>query len=414
MNIKLSKNKEKEEEENSKLKEKIELFEKEKDELIKTNSAQSLIINKYEKYFNEEMKELENYQIQNSNIIFEDDPCDLKFCKELVSDRINSGLLYNIAVYVGLEDNLGYLVYQNLNYNLIIMRIYDQTVIKTLKGHKNEIRVIRYYHNKNNKIKDEEYILSCDSDKLIIIWDINNNFNQKYSIKENFKGDINDALILFNMFNKNYVITSSDNYGNYNEYTKLYEIKKNISFIKNIFNTNKNRNTYLIPWLYKNKYYLIACCDSEISINNIFEEETYATLKEKPEGKHYCGFLYNDNYLCVSDINNNFIRIWDLVNKTIYKTINFEGNYGYEMVQWNDKYTIICCDKCLIIIDLENGKEYKKIKGKNGKIFGLKKIKDEYLGECLICSQENNVVVVVVKKEEELDEEPDVESNDEY
>ena len=103
----------------------------------------------------------------------------------------------------------------------------NHTVIKTLKGHKNKIRVIRYYHNKNNKINNEEYILSCDSDKLIIIWDINNNFNQKYYIQENFKGDINDSLILFNIFNKNYIITSSDNYGNYNEYAKLYELKEN-------------------------------------------------------------------------------------------------------------------------------------------------------------------------------------------
>ena len=103
----------------------------------------------------------------------------------------------------------------------------NHTVIKTLKGHKNKIRVIRYYHNKNNKINNEEYILSCDSDKLIIIWDISNNFNQKYYIQENFKGDINDSLILFNIFNKNYIITSSDNYGNYNEYAKLYELKEN-------------------------------------------------------------------------------------------------------------------------------------------------------------------------------------------
>ena len=120
--------------------------------------------------------------------------------------------------------------------------------------------------------------------------------------------------------------------------------------------------------------------------------------------------MYNDNYLCVSDINNNFIRIWDLVNKTIYKTINFDANFGYEMVQWNDKYTIIGCDKCLIIIDLENGKEYKKIKGNNGTIFGLKKIKDKYLGECLICSQENNVIDIYNKKdieEEEMEEEED-------
>ena len=118
-----------------------------------------------------------------------------------------------------------------MDYNLIVMRIYNEEIIRTLKGHKDKIRVIRYYHNKNNKINDEEYILSCDSNKLIIIWDINNDFNQKYSIQENYKGNINDALILFNVFDKNYFIVSSDNNENYDEYTKLYQLNENINIL---------------------------------------------------------------------------------------------------------------------------------------------------------------------------------------
>ena len=287
------------------------------------------------------------------------------------------------------------------------MRIYDKKIIKTLKGHENRTRVIRYYHNKNNKINDEEYILSCDSTRLIIIWDINNNFGQKYSIKENYENDIYDSLILFNLFNKNYIITCSDNYRNNNEYTKLYELEENISFVKNIYNTNNNKNAYLIPWLYKNKYYIISCCDFNISINNIFEDETYGNLKEKPEGEHYCGFLYNDNYLCVSDIKNNFIRIWDLINKTIYKTISFDAKNGYEMIQWNDKYAIIGSDQYFIIINLEIG-VYKKIE-ENSTIHGLKKIKDDNLGECLICSKENNIISIynIDNKENNIDDEDD-------
>ena len=398
MNIELSKHKEKYEEENYELKEKI--------NNIKESYEKK--INNYEKYFKEEMNEIEKYKIQNSNFNFESNPIDLEYKKEFVSDRINSGLLYNIDVYVGLKDTKGYLIYQNMKYNLIVMRIYDEEIIRTLKGHKDKIRVIRYYHNKNNKINDEEYILSCDSNKLIIIWDINNNFEQKYSIKENFKDDIYDSLILFNLFNKNYFVACSDNYRNNNEHTKLYELNENISFVKNIYNTNKIKTSYLIPWLYKNKYYLISCCDFEISINNIFEDETYANLKDKQEGKYHCGFLYNDNYLCVSDTNNNFIRIWDLINKTLYKKINFDDKNGNEIIQWNDKYAIIGCYQSLIIMDLENGKEYKKIKRDNA-IYGLKKIKDENLGECLICSEENNIISIynINNKEDDIDDDND-------
>ena len=62
------------------------------------------------------------------------------------------------------------------------------------------------------------------------------------------------------------------------------------------------------------------------------------------------------------------------------------------MVQWNEKFTIIGSNKSLIIIDIEKGKEVKKIEGKNGTIFGVKKIKDNDYGECLICSEDNNTI----------------------
>ena len=347
-------------------------------------------LNKYQKYFGEEIEELEKYQLQNSNINFEKYPYDIEYEKQLVKDRRNSGLLYNIAVYVGLNDNEGYLVYQDMSFNLTVMRIRDEEKIKSLIGHKNGIALIRYYHNKNNKTKNEEYILSCD--KLLIVWDINDNFSKKYTLLENYQEKIFDSLLLFNLFNKDYILLSSDNQHDYNEYSKLYEFKENTPFVKNIYNTNKNKNAFLIPWLYKNKYYLIACCDYEISINNIFEDESYANLKQNPEGGHYNGFLYNDNYLCVSDMNNNFIRIWNLVKKNIYKTINFSAKVGYEMTQYNDEYTIIGCDGYLIIINIEEGEEYKKIKSNNGYIHGLKKIKINNLGECIISSEDNNII----------------------
>ena len=109
----------------------------------------------------------------------------------------------------------------------------------------------------------------------------------------------------------------------------------------------------MIPWLYKNKYYIIECCNKKISINNMLEDECYANLNMNPEGYYYCGYIYNDNYLCVSDNNNNSIRIWDLVNKIIYKEIKYDGRYGYEIIPWNNKYTIVGCEGGFVIINIE-------------------------------------------------------------
>ena len=371
------------EEKNEKISELNKLNEDKKKECIQMRNK----LDKYQKF--EEFTELEKYKAQNTSINFRKDPSNLRYNKNITENHNNSGLLKNFDVFVRLKDSIAYIVYQNIDLELIVMRIRDENKMESLIGHKSNANVIRYYHNKNNKIKEEEYILSCDDDKIIIVWDINDNYNKKYILKENYKDNIYDSILLFSIFNKDYILLSSDNHHNSNEFCKLYEFKQKTPFIKNIYNTNKIKNFYLIPWLYKNKYYLISCSDSEISINNIFEEETYANLRQKPEGKHYCGFLYRENFLCVSDVNNDFIRIWDLVNKNIYKTININNEIGYELVLWNDSYVVIGCDKHLVVVDLEEENE-DKILERN--IYGVKKIKSEILGECLICSEKYNCI----------------------
>ena len=260
------------------------------------------------------------------------------------------------------------------------MRIIDKTIIISLKGHNNITTVIRYYI-KDNK---EEYILSCDRNKLIIVWDIQNNYNKKYNIQEKYSEYIWDALLLFNIFNKNYILISSTN-----EYSKLYEFKDNTPFIRNIYGTNENYTYFMIPWLYKNKYYIIECCYYKISINNMLDDECYGNLTMNPEERHFCGYIYNDNYLCVSDYDNNCIRIWDLVNKVKYKEIKYEGRYGREIIPWNNKYTILGCYGGIVIINIEEGK-IRKIELDNIYVRGVKKMKINKLGECLIISDCNN------------------------
>ena len=112
----------------------------------------------------------------------------------------------------------------------------------------------------------------------------------------------------------------------------------------------------MIPWLYKNKYYIIECCNNKISINNMLEDECYANLINNPEGKYYFGYIYNDNYLCVSDRNINCIRIWNILKKIIYKEIKYDGNYGREIIPWNNKYAIVGCNDSIVIINIEEGK----------------------------------------------------------
>ena len=364
-------------EENKKIKESLDKCLKYIDE--KTNEK------KKEEELKQKIKEEnENFIKQNINVEFRENPQNLKLRDTLTTNATSCDQRAKFTVYIGLQDHIEYLVYNNKNNNnLDIMRIRDKTVINSLKGHNANTIVIRYY-SKDNK---EEYLLSSDKNKLVIIWDIQNFYNKKYTIQAQYSSDIYDALLLFNVFNKDYILLS--NYSS-NEYSKLYEFKENTPFVKNIHGTNDHRTYFMIPWFYNNKYYLIECSDNKIYINNIFEDENFANLSMDPEGRHNCGYLYNDNFLCVSDYCQNFIRIWDLAKKVIYKQINYNGTSNgcsYEIIPWNVNYSIFGCDSSFVIININDGKMVKKIDNSNlGEIRGIKKIKMGQLGECLVCS----------------------------
>ena len=256
----------------------------------------------------------------------------------------------NFDIFIGLKDHIEYLIFSNKNnYNLDIMRIRDKMTINSLKGHNSPTRAIRYFLKKDN---NNDYILSCDNNKFVIVWDVQNYYNKIYTIQNDYNSD--DGLLLFNIFNNNYIILTNDSFC----YSKLYELKENTKFIRNIYDTNKNCYPhFMIPWFYQNKYYIIYLCYENISINNIFEDECYAILSQSPETHHYFGYLYNNNYLCVSDNNCKFIRIWDLVHKKIWKQINYDDSKGgLGIIQWNNIYTIVAGQNCLIIINIEEKK----------------------------------------------------------
>ena len=127
------------------------------------------------------------------------------------------------------------------------MKIRDKTIITSLKGHTGNIYVIKYYQKENK----EEYILSSDEKNLVIIWNIHNYYNKKYSIQSD-NGRLFDVSLLFNIYGKDYILLPSYEKNNF---TKLYEFTENTPFAKNIYGTNENNCFCAIPWLYNNKYY---------------------------------------------------------------------------------------------------------------------------------------------------------------
>ena len=146
----------------------------------------------------EENKNLKENKAQiKDKIDNKENPLDFVYVEDICQNYESFGTLYDFEVFIGKKDKREYIAYSTkpINgkfYSIHIMRILDNENIKTLNIQE-KITVIKYYLTDNKK----EYLLSCDKSNNIIIWEIQNNYNIKYSIKLSHEGNknyINDVF----------------------------------------------------------------------------------------------------------------------------------------------------------------------------------------------------------------------------
>ena len=323
------------------------------------------------------------HQENKESTKFKEEPGKLKSEGKIYLRNINSSEneLNNFDVFLGIKDHIYYLLCDNIeNQAIEVHNIQENILIKSLKGHYKRTSVIRYFLN----LMKEEYILSCDINSKAIIWDVANDYSIKYILRMEDKAIIRDAILLFNINQKNYIVISR--YSK-EEYTKLYKLEQDTPFVKTIFNTKKKLTNKIIPWEYNNKYYIIELCNGIISIKNIFEEESYTELKFEKTDNFLSGFLYQDKTLVANIVDKKQILILDLIEKTEYKLIDLTST-GYSLINWNEKYAIIG-GKNIEIIDLGN-KEIIKCSEMTDILYSIKKIKNNFFGEGLIAFDEKN------------------------
>lgn len=330
----------------------------------------------------EEKKECVNTpKADNQNLNeFTENPEDLRYeyclSKEVTSSENE---LNNFDVYIGVKDHIYYMVYENLkNNNIEIMNIVERKIIKSLSGHYRMTSVIKYYFNKI----EEEYILSCDINSKAIIWDVAKDFEIKYIFRMRDIGLIKDAVLLFDIYKKNYLVISRYNK---QEYTKLYELSDNTPCIKEIYKTKKNITNQIIPWIYNNKYYIIELCCGYISIKNILEKDSYTDLNIEDDDVYLSGFIYKDNQLITNISNKKQVLFLDLITKNKIKIISYQKS-GYSLCHWNERYSIIIGNS-LQIINMEK-KEVVKDNDIKRNFYAFKKIKCPIFGEALIVTDD--------------------------
>jgi WD40 repeat protein len=258
--------------------------------------------------------------------------------------------------------------------------------------------MVRYFIKYKGK---NEYLISADTDKNVIVWDITDNFKLLHFIQtEYINHNIYSCYIFFDNWDNNFIFTSCGlNKYEKNEasYTKMYSLKDG-KFEKDIIDSNENNTYYLLVWYHENYKinYLIECCEGKIIITDFFKNDLYAILnpQEFKVLKYYSGFIYNyekkngRDFLCCST-SNGCVAIWDLLNiNLIYfgKISKFEL---YNIIQWNENYALISggANKTIKIFDLKKFKEVKNIEtGHSSNVNCIKKIIHPIFGESLLTS----------------------------
>ena len=281
-------------------------------------------------------------------------------------------------VFKSIKNQKEYLILSNYKTNNInIISLSENKIIKILEGHESHITSLRYFINDKNNC---EYLISSDQSNIVIVWDISNDYKMKIKIQIDYKDYILSCLLIFNINLSNYkniLVTSCSCLG----YTKLYSFDSNL-FLKNVQNTEKNLTNYLILWknTKDNNYYIIECCFKKIYIYSLLNNnEKYSELiSEKTcNSEHFSGVLYNINEkdLLLTSSSNGYIEIWNLFNKTLFYSIKINKSKLMDIIQWNNKYTIISDyeNQSIKIIDIMQMKIIANISG--NEIISVKKIK---------------------------------------
>ena len=330
----------------------------------------------------------------NKKYKFKKNP-NFKYKFDIINDGDCLGFLEKFEVFESHKDNKKYIAL--IKKNIIeIFSISENKKILILKENKNTINTIRYFINNKNL---NEYLISSDFDRIIIIWDILHDYSVKLKIDMQLIPDfmIYSCLLIFTQNKDDYIISTAIN--SEEEYdessTKIYLFDSG-EYLREIKISNNLMVYYLLSWYNKNNnnYFIVQNCNSKILINNLLEEKIYCEFNDKNESYFYKGFIYNkdnNDYLCCCSTNG-YINIWDLYNKTIFKVIFLKGFYSTDIIHWNDKYiiTIDNTGKNCGIVDIEHNKIISKIGNKDG-FRCIKKIYHPIYGESLLTSGNNRI-----------------------
>ena len=324
-------------------------------------------------------------KIEKTNSFISVSPINLKLTKTLTqSSYIEYSIDNAFDAFESLSGEL-LLVYATKFKSIECFDLVKQKFVKTiLNAHNSMILIIKHYCP---KYQDKDIILSSSNnpDFGVKIWDIQNwsciyNLNKVYE-----KGNMLAVCILFDEYQKESYIFTSNDFGS----IKIWGMDG--KHIKNI-NKTENNETYFLDTYYDKtelKYFLIAgemkfVKSYELSTHQLFR--TYIDANSFAE--HTSAFVYKNGSVTelVECEFYGYIRTWNFHTGNLIKKIEISKRIPLvSMCLWNKNYLLVSCvDHTIKLVDFKNLAFIKSFKGHNNEVCTIKKIVHPTYGECLI------------------------------
>lgn len=317
------------------------------------------------------------------NVNFRSNP-NFIFKEDIRANCDSLGGSCNFETYYNPEDQKAYILTPDIEtFDINMISLETNQIVKSLKGHKERVLNVRYFLRESD---GTEFLISADRKQIVIVWNLST-FTLVKAIETKYEYFVYSCLLYFDK--EDFAITSSIG-GNGG--TKMYKLPGG----EEAGSVNSDFNVYCLN-LWKNKTdgksHVIQVGKNQIIINSIIDNQLsntrYAEWNTGNDAPYNLGAsVYTKemtDYLIVTATYGS-INIWDLAQKSHFKTIKIEDAHLYNVQKWNDDYLILLDNSrnWVTVIDLNT---YELIASLYFNKFNyeryIKKVDHPKYGECL-------------------------------
>ena len=325
-------------------------------------------------------------------------PIYIQYYKNISTDSYAHFSLDNTFILVKSIFDINYIIYSTKTKSIIsqdIMKFKKVTEIKN--AHDN---YITYFSHFLDKINRRDIIMSISAeDNNIKLWDLKNWICLSDLKNINSHGSLFSACFFHDKNeNKNFIITSNDNYSHSENIKKLdFEGNK----IKEI--EGSNHRTYTMNIFYdKNldKYFIVTGIEKGVISYDYQEFKIYKQYIEKNDDlfldDHDSIIIIQEKEFVkvIESSEDGCIRIWDFHSANLLNKIEVCESKLHGICLWNKKFLFVGCDDTTLkLLDLEKNFLVNNIKTE-GYIINAKKMYHNEYKECLITQDWRNQIKI--------------------